>query len=92
MKISKKSKSTPQSKRPSESSSHSAVDANHDRRRGPRGSGGPDRDPAEVLRAREQEENPSIEPAAEATVCACRNEVPVDTVLRSNLGTRRTYL
>ena len=40
----------------------------------------------------QQEENPSIEPAAEATVCACRNEVPVDTVLRSNLGTRRTSL
>ena len=40
----------------------------------------------------QQEENPSIEPAAEATVCACRNHVLLDTVLRSNQGTRSTSL
>ena len=40
----------------------------------------------------EQKENPSFEPAAEAYVCACRNQVPLDAVLRSNVGTRRTSL
>ena len=48
-------------------------------------------DSAHTLRVNEQEENRSIEPAAEATFCACWNQAPKHTFSRSKLGKVRIF-